>query len=262
MTGGSIDRLRVARCRPVASAVVRRAQMRAAFDDLSWNLHIGGSGVIAIGLAPTARVLRDAASLRCIRLMLWRIPVGRPFPGVADHVVEAVPVWRECTDRRGALEAVGIDVLPWKLTLPGICHVTAMRREFIAPRKLGAVEPAARCKFPFRFGWQILASPFRVGERIAEGHMHDWMIVQPTDVASGSVGMPPVRAPGEGPPLAEVPEADRMRGGREHQRARIDHVREHSGIILRIRRDLGNGDVPGSPYELPELPVRHRIAVH
>src|ERR1700754_1477363 len=78
MTCGSVDRLRMARCRPVASAVVRRAQMRAAFDDLLWNLDVGRSGVVAAILAPAARVLRDAAGLRRIRLMLWRIPVGRP----------------------------------------------------------------------------------------------------------------------------------------------------------------------------------------
>jgi hypothetical protein len=176
--------------------------------------------------------------------------------------VQPVSVWRECADRRGALEAIGIGILAREFTLPGICHVTAGRREFIAPRKFGVREPAARREFPFRFGWQILASPFGVGERIAEGHMHDRMIVQPADVASGSVRMPPLRALGEGPPLAEVSKTDRMRGGREHQRARIDHVREHSRIILGIGYDLRDGDVLGGPYELPELPVRHRIAVH
>src|SRR6476620_2840180 len=112
MTCGSIDRLRMARCRPVASAVVRRAQMRAAFDDLLWNLDVGRSGVVAAILAPAARVLRDAAGLRRIRFMPWRVPVGRPFPDVADHVVKSVTVWRECADRRGALDAVGIGVLP------------------------------------------------------------------------------------------------------------------------------------------------------
>src|SRR5580765_837406 len=158
MTCGSIDRLRMSRCRPVASAVIRRAQMRAAFDDLLWNLHVARSGVVAVVLAPAARVLRNAAGLHRIRLMLWRIPVGRPFPDVADHVVKSVTVWRECADRRGALEAVGIGVLPREFALPGICHVTAGRRELIAPRKLSAVEPPARSKFPFRLGWHVLAS--------------------------------------------------------------------------------------------------------
>src|SRR5262245_6072903 len=101
----------MSRGRAVASAILWRAQMRAALDDLLWNFHIGGSGVVAVGLAAAPRVLRDAARLRGIRLMLRRIPVGRPFPDVADHVVEAVAVRRECGDRRGALEAVGIGVL-------------------------------------------------------------------------------------------------------------------------------------------------------
>src|SRR5437867_8773996 len=79
MTGGSIDRLRMARCRPVASVVVGRAQMRAAFDALSWNFHIGRAGIVTVGRAAAARVLWNAASLRSICLMLWRIPIGRPF---------------------------------------------------------------------------------------------------------------------------------------------------------------------------------------
>src|ERR1700761_7048896 len=104
MARGSVDWLRMTRSRPVTSAVVRRAQMRAAFDDLSWNFHIGRSGVVAVDLAATARILRDAASLHGVCLMLWRIPIGRPFPDVADHVVEAVAVRRKCADRRRALK--------------------------------------------------------------------------------------------------------------------------------------------------------------
>ena len=53
-----------------------------------------------------------------------------------------------------------------------------------------------------------------------------------------------------------------MVGRREHQRARVDHVREHPGIVLRIGDNLGDGDVAGSLDELPELPVRHGMAVH
>ena len=30
--------------------------MRAAFDDLSWNFHIGGSGVVAVGLTAAANL--------------------------------------------------------------------------------------------------------------------------------------------------------------------------------------------------------------
>src|SRR4029079_621284 len=63
MACGGIDRLRMARCRPVTSAVVRRAQMRAAFDDLPWDLHICRSGIEAVGLGAAARILRNAAGL-------------------------------------------------------------------------------------------------------------------------------------------------------------------------------------------------------
>ena len=70
----------------------------------------------------------------------------------------------------------------------------AAGREFIAPGELGAVETAARGKFPFGFGRQILAGPFGVGERIAIGDVHDRMIVEPVDVALRPVGMAPVRA--------------------------------------------------------------------
>src|SRR5580704_5457056 len=74
VTRGCVDRLRMARSRPVASAVVRRAQMRTAFDDLLWNLDVGRSGVVAAILAPTARVLRDAAGFWCIGLVPRRVP--------------------------------------------------------------------------------------------------------------------------------------------------------------------------------------------
>ena len=131
--------------------------MRAALDDLAWNLHIAGSGVEAIDLTAAAWILRNAASLGGIGLMLWRIPVGRPFPDVADHVVQPVAVWRECTDRRGALEAIGIGILARELSLPGVGHVTAVRRQLVAPCELGAVEAAARRKLPFGFGREFLA---------------------------------------------------------------------------------------------------------
>ena len=92
--------------------------------------------------------------------------------------------------------------------------------------------------------------------------MHDGMIVEPSIVASRAVGMPPIGALGECPPLAEVAQIDRMLGRREHQRARIEHVRQHARIVLRIGRDLGESDVAGRPHEFAELPVRDRLSVH
>ena len=77
----------------------------------------------------------------------------------------------------------------------------AAGRELVAPGKLGAVEPAARGELPFGLGRQVLAGPFGVGQRVGERHMHDRMIVEPVDIALRAVGMAPVRALEEGPPL-------------------------------------------------------------
>jgi hypothetical protein len=48
-----------------------------------------------------------------------------PLPHVANHVEKAVAVRRKGLDRRGAFEAVLCKILPGKLPLPGIRHVTA-----------------------------------------------------------------------------------------------------------------------------------------
>src|SRR5215207_10432081 len=138
MTGGCVDLLGMARSRSIASAVVRRAQVRAALDDLARDPDVRRGRVVAAVLAPAARVLRDAAGFRRVAFVLLRVPVGRPFPDIADHVVDAMAVRRERSDRRRALEAVAVRVLPRKLTLPGVGHVTAVRRQLVAPCVIGA----------------------------------------------------------------------------------------------------------------------------
>src|SRR4029079_16192169 len=191
----------MARIRTVAAAVVRRAQMRATLDDLSRNPDPRLAGVVAAVLASAARILRDAAGLRRVRLVLWREPVGGPLPDVADHVVHAVAVWRECRHRRGTLEAVLVEVLSREFALPGVRHVPAAGRELIAPRKLRAVEPAARGVFPLGFGRQCLTGPCGVGLRIGKRHMHDRMVVERVDATLWAGGMAPVRALHELPPF-------------------------------------------------------------
>ena len=52
-----------------------------------------------------------------------------------------------------------------------------------------------------------------------------------------------------------------MLGRREHQRAGLEHVRQRARIVLRVRRDLGEGDVAGRVDEFAELPVGDRRAV-
>src|ERR1700740_858745 len=116
---------------------------------------------------PPARIFREAAGLRRVGLVLWREPIGGPFPDVADHVVDAVAVRRKRLHRRGAREAVGAQILVRKIALPGIGHVLATRRELVAPGELGAVEAAARGEFPFGLGRQFLAGPLGVGFGVA-----------------------------------------------------------------------------------------------
>src|SRR6266404_2961876 len=102
MTRRSIDRLGVTSGRPVASAVIWRAQMRATLDHLARNPDVGLTGVVAAIFAAAARILWNAACLRRIGFVPGRIPLGRPFPDIADHVVDAVAVRGESGQRRGA----------------------------------------------------------------------------------------------------------------------------------------------------------------
>src|SRR5882762_1056547 len=208
VTGGRIDRLRVSCGRPIAAAIVRRAQMRAAFQNFPWDAYLRQAGIEAFVLASAARILRNAARLRRVCFMSWRIPVGRPFPDIPDHVVDAVAVRRKGRDRRGAIEPVGAEILIGEFTLPGVGHVAAAWRELFAPGVFDVGKSTAGGKLPFRFGWKILAGPAREGERIGIGQVHDRMIVKHVDVALWAVWMAPVGALHELPPLAPIAEID------------------------------------------------------
>src|SRR6266849_5955644 len=104
------------RGRTIAAAVIGRAKMRAALKHLARNPDVPLTRVVAGSLVPAARILWNAARLRRVGLMLLRIPIGRPFPDIADHVVQAVAVGRKCGDGRGAFEAVGRKILVREIT--------------------------------------------------------------------------------------------------------------------------------------------------
>src|SRR5450432_2238915 len=139
MAGGSVDCLGVPRGGTVTPAVIRRAKVRAALDDLAGNLDVRLARIVARALSATARVFRYAAGFRRVGFVLLGVPVGGPFPGIADHVVNAVSVWRERGDRRRPLKAVVVQVVSGKITLPGIGQVFATGCKFIAPCILGAI---------------------------------------------------------------------------------------------------------------------------
>src|SRR5688572_12449127 len=89
VTRGRVDRLRMARGRAIAAAIVRGAEMRPALDNLARDPDVGETAVIAILLSPAARVLWNAARFGCICRVHGRVPVSSPFPDVADHVLKA-----------------------------------------------------------------------------------------------------------------------------------------------------------------------------
>src|SRR6266704_7073866 len=87
MAGGGVDCLGVACGGTVTPAVIRRAEMGAALDHLAGNPDVRLGGIVACGLGASAGVFRDTAGLWRIGLMLPGVPVGGPFPAVANHVV-------------------------------------------------------------------------------------------------------------------------------------------------------------------------------
>src|SRR3990170_272185 len=70
--------------------------------------------------------------------------------------------------------------------------------------------------------------------------------------------MAPIRTEAEGPPIRPVLEIDRALRLHEDERARAQHMRQRAGIVLRVGRDLGEGDVAGLSDEAPERGVRYR----
>src|SRR5215218_5990947 len=90
MAGRGVERLGVSRRRAITAAVIGRAEMRAALDDLARDLDVGLARVVTALLGPAARVLGNAARLWRFGFMLCGVPVRGPFPDIADHVVQAV----------------------------------------------------------------------------------------------------------------------------------------------------------------------------
>ena len=136
--------------------------------------------------------------------MLRSIPIGGPLPDVADHVVKAIAVRWKSADRRRALVAVVFQIFVREFALPGIGHVFAVRREFIAPGKLGTLEAAARGELPFGFRRQFLSGPLRVSFGIFVRDVDDGMIFASLDPAAAAIRMPPVGAKPKFPPSAPI----------------------------------------------------------
>src|SRR5215475_12874942 len=104
MTSRGIDRLRHARCRSIASAVVWRAQMRSALHDFARDLDVRHVGIVALVSVAAFRVEARTARLRYLLVLL--VPIRGPLPHVAGHVVQAVAIGRKTSHRRSPLKTI------------------------------------------------------------------------------------------------------------------------------------------------------------
>src|ERR1044071_8099066 len=254
-----VDRLRHARRRPVAPAIVRRAQVRSAFHDFAWYAAAPGRQIEALISIAAARVDACAAGMHGLRVRL--IPIRGPFPAVAAQVVEAVAVGREAADRSGAFEAVVFEILPGEASLPSVSHVLAGRRELLAPDELGSLESTARGELPYRLGRQLFSEPFGVGDGVLEGDVHDGMARALFDGALRSLGVAPIGAGNVAPPLEAIPEIHRTGGLAEDDGGGHEHLRLRAGIVGGIRRPLGDGDVARRLDESAKIVIRYGVLV-
>jgi hypothetical protein len=99
-----------------------------SFERLATQMRFEGTGCVIV--QPYEDPSRFAVK---INRMLRRVPIGRPRPHIANHIVETISVRRERAHRRGAFVTVQTELLPRKLALPGVGHMTVGRQKFLAP---------------------------------------------------------------------------------------------------------------------------------
>ena len=128
------------RRRSIASAVIGGTQMRTALDDAARRLPVGDTG---------GHKFRTGGIDGIHTRMTGPIPVARPLPDIANHIVEPVAVRLEASDRRGSGMPVVLGVEDRKDALPGIGNRLAVSVESTRPVVL-AVAAATGGEFPLR----------------------------------------------------------------------------------------------------------------
>src|SRR3954469_23755384 len=87
------------------------------------------------------------------------------------------------------------------------------------------------------------------------------MVIEVVDATFRARGMAPIGALQEGPPFSPVAKIDRTRRRSEDQRARVQHMRQRTGVMPGIRRYLSERNMAGRLHEFLELPIGDRGAV-
>ena len=193
---------RLARRRPVAKAIARGAQVRAALDHLARDAELGVVRVDARLALAAARVLRCTPCARRGSVGDG-VPVRRPLPDVAGHVEQPVAVGGVTADRRGEDVAIGRRVLPGEVP----CQVLA-----ITWPSGRSSSPQVKRRRPARRGRRTPTPPRSAGacrprrsrRRRPPGDVDHRVIGQSAIELSGPAGMPPVRAGRPGPPVGEL----------------------------------------------------------
>src|SRR4029077_269291 len=127
---------------------------------------------------------------RCALLFGIRVPIGRPLPGIARHLMQPEAVGRIGANR--GRRPVPRVVLPGKVAVPKVRLAIARRLRLVTPDELRALETAACRALPLGLVWQRLTSPGGIGLGVLAGHVDDRMI---------SDSLPPTRARRPCPPL-------------------------------------------------------------
>ena len=221
---------------PVAEAVVRRAEVRAALDHAPRDVLAGLARVVALVGRGHARVGRDAARARDLVGVARHVPVGRPLPDVPGHVVEAVAVRREAPDRRGPLVAVELQVLPRELALPACSPSPSRRGSARRPRRTRRPRARRARRTPTRPRSAAPCPPRpRRPRRPRRRRATTGWCVAAVDRRPLAAGPLPERARDVRPPVAVVVEVDRPGRLAEDERARDEQLGIGVGVVRRGR---------------------------
>src|SRR5262249_10492646 len=148
------------------------------------------AGIEAAGRA--GRIVTDAVA-RALGEGVGTVPVGRPLPHVAGHVVEPVAVGREGPDRRRAREAIVRGLVIREVSRERFRRVAPAWTEVVTPRVALPFQSPARAVLPFRLRGQALARPLRVRFRVVPRHLDDRVVLASAEVTAGTLGMLPAR---------------------------------------------------------------------
>src|SRR5262249_41485769 len=137
---------------PVAQAVARSAEVRAALDHPAGDVRPRATDVVARLRCLDARVARWRAARargRVSPCAARRVVVAGPLPDVAGHVEQPVAVRGEQSDGCRAAPSLRAGVAPRKAALPEIRHQLAAGRLLVAPGENCELESASRGILPF-----------------------------------------------------------------------------------------------------------------